>query len=109
KANAIGNLRGLDAYSKALNYVALTYPNSQEGKEAEALLNTNIPKLEKMNFGKTSSSWKIIYKTSDTADLTELNKKLDLFLKDRPHENLKITLDGYTETENFVTVHNIDS
>lgn len=109
KANAIGNLRGLAAYKNALNYVALTYPNAEEGKEAEDLLNKNIPKLEKQSFGKESASWKLIYKTTAAADLAELHKKLDLFLKDRPEQNLKITFDGYTETENFVVIHNIGS
>lgn len=109
KANAIGNLRGLEAYKNALNYVALTYPNVEEGKEAEHLLTHNIPKLEKQNFGKESASWKLIYKTTEQADLTDLNKKLEIFLKDRPEQGLKITFDGYTETENFVTIHNIAS
>lgn len=109
KASAIGNLKGLEEYKKALNYVALTYPNSEEGKEAENLLRTNIPKLEKMNFGKESSSWKLIHKTSENADLTELNKKLDLFLKNRPERDFKITTDTYTLTENFIVIHNIRS
>src|SRR5690606_36306367 len=48
KANTIGKLEGLEEYSEALNYIALTYPNSEEGNEAENLLRTNIPKLQKM-------------------------------------------------------------
>jgi len=110
KASAIGNLKGLNQYKKALNYVALTYPNSTEGKEAESLLKTTIPKLEKLNFDQKSHSmsWKIIHKASDTADLTKLNEKLEKFINERP-EKLKITLDSYTENENFVTIHNISS
>lgn len=109
KANAIGNLRGLNAYKEALNYVALTYPNSIEGKEAESLLSTNISKLDKMKFGNPSESFKIIHKTSPNTDLKELYAQLDKFLKDRPQEKFKITFDGYTETENFVTIHHIES
>jgi len=110
KASAIGNLQGLNEYKKALNYVALTYPNSTEGKEAEELLKTTISKLEKLNFGKKSSSmsWKIIHKTNDQTDLTKLNEKLEKFISERP-EKLKITLDNYTENEKFVTIHNISS
>lgn len=107
KANAIGNLMGLEAYKNALNYVALTYPNAEEGKEAESLLSKNIPKLEKLSFGKESASWKLVFKTNEQADRSELNKKLDVFLKDRLEQQLKITFDGYTETENFVAIHNI--
>lgn len=109
KANATGNMKGLEEYKKALNYVALTYPNSQEGKEAENLLRTNIPKLEKMNFGKESSNWKLVHKTSETADLTELDKKLQLFLENRPERNFKITTDSYTLNENFIVIHNVRS
>jgi len=109
KASAIGNLKGLNEYKKALNYVALTYPNSTEGKEAENLLNTTIPKLEKLDFGKTNSkSWKIIHKTTEQTDNTELNAKLEKFISERP-EKLKITFDNYTENEIFITIHNISS
>jgi len=109
KASAIGNLKGLNEYKKALNYLALTYPNSTEGKEAENLLNTTIPKLEKLDFGKTNSkSWKIIHKTTEQTDNTELQTKLEKFISERP-EKLKITFDNYTETENFITIHNIYS
>jgi len=109
KASAIGNLKGLNQYKKALNYVALTYPNSTEGKEAENLLNTTIPKLEKLDFGQTSStSWKIIHKTTEQTDRTELDAKLEKFLSHRP-EKLKMTLDNYTENEIFITIHNISS
>lgn len=107
KANATGNLKGLEEYKKALNYVALTYPNSDEGKEAENILNTNIPKLEEMTFGKDASSWKLIHKTSENTDLSQLNKQLELFLKDRPGTDIKITIDGYTQSDNFVVIHNI--
>ena len=110
KANAVGNLKGLEEYKKALNYVALTYPNSMEGKEAENLLNTNIPKLEKLDFGKgTPISWKLIYKIRHGADITELSQKLDKFMADRSNEKLKITLDSYTLNEDFVVIHNINS
>src|SRR5690606_28494820 len=109
KANAIGNLKGLEQYKKALNYVALTYPNSSEGKEAENILRTNIPKLEKLDFGKDSFSWKLIYKIQNGEDVTELNQKLDKFMADRPTDKLKITVDSYTQNENFIVVHNINT
>ena len=109
KANATGNLKGLQEYKKALNYVALTYPNSEEGKDAENILKVNIPKLEKMDFGQDTFSWKLIYKIQHGADITELNQKLDKFMADRPNEKLKITLDSYILNEDFVVIHNIDT
>jgi len=109
KANAIGNLKGLEQYKKALNYVALTYPNSAEGKEAESILNTNIPKLEKLDFGQDSFSWKLLYKIQHGEDIAELTQKLDKFMADRPNDKLKITLDSYTQNEDFVVIHNVNS
>ncbi len=109
KANATGNLKGLEQYKKALNYVALTYPNSSEGKEAESILRTNVPKLEKLDFGQDSFSWKLIYKIQNGEDITELNQKLDKFMADRPADKMKITIDSYTQNENFVVLHNIAS
>lgn len=109
KANTIGNLEGIEAYSEALNYVALTYPNSEEGKEAENLLRTNIPKLQKMEFNKPATAWKLIHKTTTSTDLAKLNAILEKFLKDRPNEELKITIDSYTQNEDFVVIHNVSS
>jgi hypothetical protein len=109
KANTIGKLEGLEEYSEALNYIALTYPNSEEGKEAENLLRTNIPKLQKMEFNKPATAWKLIHKTTTTTDLAELNTVLEKFLKDRPNEELKITIDSYTQNEDFVVIHNVSS
>ncbi len=63
KANTIGKLRGLAAYKNALQYVADNYPNSEEGKNAQEIVTTQIPFLEKMNFNTTDTkNWKILYK-----------------------------------------------
>src|SRR5690606_41520344 len=43
-------LEGLEGYKAALNHVALTYPTSKEGKEAERILNEDLSRLENMDF-----------------------------------------------------------
>src|SRR5690606_25487832 len=69
KARAIGRLRGLDAYVEALNYTALTYPNSPEGKDAEAILATQIPVLQQMQFNQAApTSWKLLYRAPNPSD-----------------------------------------
>jgi hypothetical protein len=45
KANLIGKLYGLAEYKKALNFVALTYPNTTEGKDTERFISAKIPLL----------------------------------------------------------------
>jgi hypothetical protein len=47
KANTLGKLKGLSAYKNALQLVADTYPNSEEGKNAQEIESNSI--LEKWN------------------------------------------------------------
>lgn len=112
KANAIGKLKGLEEYKKALNYVALNYPNSEEGKMAETTLTNDIPKLEKLKFYDVKPlSWKILYR----ADLLEdkntkiLLDKLNKFIKDRNSSKLTLSVDIYTMNENFIVIHGMKS
>lgn len=113
KANTVGKLKGLDEYKGALNYVALNYPNSKEGKEAEALLTTNIPQLEAIAFDKeVPMSWKILYKVSSNPEdknTKALQDKLKKFVAERTSDKLTLSFDAYTMTENFVVIHNIGS
>lgn len=113
KANTVGKLKGLEEYKGALNYVALNYPNSKEGKEAEALLTTNIPKLEAIAFDKElPMSWKILYKVSSNPEeknTKALQDKLKKFVSERTSDKLSISFDAYTMTENFVVIHGMIS
>lgn len=109
KANTLGKLKGLEEYKGALNYVALNYPNSKEGKEAEALLTTNIPLLEAVAFDKeTPSSWKILYKINiDPADakIKVLQDKIKKYIAETQSVKLTTSIDAYTMTESFLVIH----
>lgn len=112
KANLTGKLRGLDEYKTALNYVALNYPNSEEGKKAENLLAIDLPKLEALQLSKsTSKNWKILYSTKDFEDKNTkiLRDKIDKFIKARDLKKLTVSLDIYTMTDNFVVIHGLNS
>ena len=113
KANTVGKLKGLEEYKGALNYVALNYPNSKEGKEAEALLTNNIPKLEAVAFDKElPMSWKILYKVPtnpEEKNTKVLQDKLKKFVSERTSDKLTVSFDAYSMEENFVVIHNIDS
>ena len=62
KANIAGKLSGLDEFKSALNYVALNYPNVEEGKKAEKLIAVDLPKLEALQLSKApSKNWKVLY------------------------------------------------
>ncbi len=108
KAHTIGKLRGIEEYRKALNFVALNYPSSPEGKQAEALLGKEIPALANLQFSKAeSTSWKILYraKSIDAPNVKNMLEKIKKFTTDRKIDRLTTSFDIYTETENFVVIH----
>ena len=112
KANIVGKLGGLGEFSTALNYVALNYPNSEEGKKAEKLLAVDLPKLEALQLSSApSKNWKILYRTKDFEDTgtKTLREKIKKFIADRSLNKLTISLDIYTMTDNFVVMHGINS
>jgi len=109
KANTLGKLKGLEEYKGALNYVALNYPNSKEGKEAESLLTTNIPQLEAIAFDKeTPSSWKVLYRISaDPLDkkTKTLQDKIKKYIAETQSVKMSTSIDAYTMTETFLAIH----
>jgi tetratricopeptide (TPR) repeat protein len=112
KANIAGKLGGLEEFSTALNYVALNYPNSEEGKKAEKLLTVDLPKLKALELSKApSKNWKILYQTKDfeNAGTKVLREKIKKFIADRSLNKLAVSLDIYTMTDNFVVLHGINS
>jgi hypothetical protein len=50
KASAKGRLYGFEAYKEGINYIALTYANTEEGKKAQELIKDAIPALAKKEF-----------------------------------------------------------
>ena len=110
KANVVGKLKGLVEYKKALNYVALTYPNSEEGKETEVFIATKIPYLESLSFNSEFPlTWNILYKADNLEDKNTkaLLEKLTKFAKERTIEKLTISTDIYTIDKNFIVIHGI--
>jgi tetratricopeptide (TPR) repeat protein len=112
KAAVIGKLKGLAEYKKALNYVALNYPNVEEGKQAESMISKDIPVLEQLQFDAIEPlSWKIIYKISnvETPVVKASEDKLKKFTSERTVEKLTLSQDVYTMTDNFIVIHGINT
>ncbi len=108
KAMIIGKTEGLAAYKKAINYVALTYANTQEGKSAKNTLEKVIPILEKQKFVNKHAgiSHKLIYIfNADKIAAKKLVKNINKALEDTYKDHLKVSSDYYTETKNFVVIH----
>ena len=110
KANIVGKLKGVEEYKTALNFVALNYPNSEEGKAAEKLLSTTIPYLQKLKFdGEKPTSWKLIYKIADTLQTNNkiLLDKIQKFTSERTTESLSYSVDNYYMNDILLVVHGI--
>jgi len=108
KAITIGKLKGLEDFKKALNAVALNYPNQEEGKQAESMLKNDIPKLESLKFHEGKPlSWKIVYRVLDLKDpkTKVVEDKILKLIKDRNFNKIKFSNDVYTMNENFLVIH----
>lgn len=113
KASVIGKLKGVDEYKKAINYVALTYSDTTEGKQADDILKVNIPRLEQMVFTQdtTSTKWKVLYKVGkkEAPETVSLMDKLKKYIQEKQYEKFSVSYDVYNETDSFVVVHGISS
>lgn len=112
KANTIGKLQGLEAYKKAMQYVLDNYPTSEEGKNAQEILTTQIPLLEKMGFTTTDTkNWKILYKVGKREDKNTkaLEDKIKKFIASENVQKLTYSFDIYTDKDNFMAIQGIKS
>lgn len=112
KAMTIGKLRGLTNYREALEYVALTYPTTKEGKEAERIIAKDLPKLQGLSFKRDlSKNIKMVYAVS--YPLTEegkvLKTKLEQYANDRRHTGSIFSADMYNDTTIFFVLHGVKS
>jgi len=115
KANAIGRLQGFNQFREALNYIALNYPNTPEGKKAQVLVAEQIPKLESTDFSEVTtaegtSNWKVVFPFSRTQHdkALELKKRLDKSIKDLMY-NYTVSRDIYDLQTEFIVVHGFPS
>ncbi|TYA52478.1 hypothetical protein FVF61_12935 [Formosa maritima] len=113
KATATGRLYGFEAYSNALNFVALNYANTPEGIRAQELLDNVLPKLSNKEFVETEDddNFKIVYYfTNPSKEETEAFKKaLEKEIKKVNVYDLTISEDIYNPSTTFVIIHGLKS
>ncbi|GAA0872784.1 hypothetical protein GCM10009117_19310 [Gangjinia marincola] len=113
KATAAGKLYGFNTYKSGINYVALNYPQSPEGKKANELYKENIPVLENSAFVSDTDQRKFHvvypydYKNIDQA--MDLSQTLALAIEDLNYGDMSVTLDRYNPDEIFVVVHGLNT
>ena len=113
KATTIGRYEGYDAYKKALNYLALTYPRSEEGKKAQQLLQSALPSMRFEGFddGAISINWKIIFPfaASNISGAQALEQQIKDSFERLEYTNFGTSIDVYTKDQSFVVVHYLNS
>ena len=113
KASARGRLYGLQAYEESINYVALTYPNTEEGKKAEDILKNAIPAMAKSDFtpDDQADKFNVIYSfdTNSDEDIDAFVETLTKEVSKIRYFDLTVSKDVYDEKTTFVVVHGLKS
>lgn len=113
KTSAKGRLYGFEAYKEGINYIALSYANTEEGIKALDILENAIPVLAKKTFveDENAEKFNVIYQFDNNTD-----EDIDAFMKILNEEVAKIeyfdlttSIDLYDENTTFVVVHGLKS
>jgi tetratricopeptide (TPR) repeat protein len=108
KAVVLGKVEGFESYRQQVSYVALNYPNSEEGKSAQQMLSTTIPTLskQKLNDNSSGKNYKLVYVFDIGSEVIQQTKEgLEKALKDTRKEYLKVSLDYYNKEKTLIVVH----
>ena len=113
KAVSKARLFGFESYKEAINYIALNYPNSPEGKKAEDMLKNVMPLLANTSFQDNTlgKHFKAIYTFEDATDedIEEFIKQLNEAIVNIEHFELSTSKDKYNGNVTFVVVHGLTS
>lgn len=114
KATALGRQDGYEAYKKALNYVALTYPNSEEGKQAQIIYSTTIPNLAFKNFvpEEESTKFKLVYtfNANEGDNISAIKKEIDIAIEYYNYNaNMFTSVDYYNASTKILVIHGLKS
>jgi len=113
KASAKGRLYGFEDYKEGVNYIALTYPNSEEGKKAEEILKTAIPVMSNKEFKANDDAkrFNVLYTftNADREHMEEFVKQLDEAIEKIKYFDLSTSMDVYDTNTSFVVVHGLTS
>ncbi|HMC00942.1 MAG TPA: tetratricopeptide repeat protein [Flavobacteriaceae bacterium] len=112
KANAIGRLYGYNEYAKAINYVALNYPNSIEGKKAENISLNMLPKLANKEFVDSTLDKNIkavyVFNNPNEEELSKFIATLNEVIGNSHFKNIVISTDVYDIDTKLVLVHGLE-
>ncbi len=92
--------------------MALTYPQTQEGKKAQEILNKTIPQLSGLEFNTDSlqQNYKLLYKfdVSEEEAALALKEKIETAISEIKYNHLSVSVDVYDPEAVFVMVHGLE-
>lgn len=103
-----GKIDGFEAYKKGINYVALNYPNAEEGKSAQTLLQKSIPGMSNSKLVENSkgTNFKLVYIfDKNDLEIKTTKENIEKALKNTYRDYLKVSEDFYNREQAFVVVH----
>lgn len=113
KATTIGRLRGLVPYREALNKVATTYPQSEEGQKATVLINQTIPKLFqlKLQSDTLAAHYNLVYKFKyeERKKAKAVKAIIDSAIVKLNYQPIETSLDVYSENLILLRVQHLAS
>ncbi|MEM1001304.1 MAG: tetratricopeptide repeat protein [Bacteroidota bacterium] len=109
KATASGRLYGFEAYKEGIAFVALTYPNREEGQKAEKILQEAIPTLADNSFLPEDDAlfFNLVYgfDKDETKAINKTIEDLESIIEDITYYDLSVSLDVYSTDKVLVIVH----
>lgn len=113
KASARGRLHGFEAYKESINFIALNYGNSDEGKRAQEIMKDVIPVLSQKEFqdNARTNKFNVIYQFENATaeEVDEFLKKLNEEITQIRYYDLNVSKDIYDKNTVFVVVHGLNS
>ncbi|WP_345166788.1 tetratricopeptide repeat protein [Algibacter aquimarinus] len=113
KATASGRLYGYEAYKEAISTLAINYANTDEGKQAQNIQKSLLPKIASSKFTEENdsivSNHKVVFKFTDqeSEQILGFQSTLDTVLKSIKYYDLKSSVDVYNPNTTLVVVHGL--
>jgi hypothetical protein len=116
KTRIVAKLEGAESYKEALNYVALTYPQSEEGKYALKRYNEleNKPFSSQFDMSPNSEAeYLLVFDVNDNhrdpTKIEELKANLSSAIVQEKGLQLEVNEDIYSQNQTFVTINGLKS
>lgn len=111
KAIASGRLYGYNAYAQAINYIAITYANTSEGKQAQDIQGQVLPRISSTEFvpDAPESNYKVVFSfdSSQKETIESFKASLDSVLDKLKYYDLTASKDVYNKDTTFIIVHGL--